>query len=110
MQAFNQYLQALNQYLQQLSVRVSQILPGASTASLEWLAIVILHSATLPSILAFMSGLSNDVLPIDLVLLLWTGLVIIFVKSAIERNTLNMITIGLGFAMQASLLALTFFR
>jgi hypothetical protein len=103
-------MQKFKQQLEQVSQRIVQALPGVSSAVLEWLAIVILHSATLPSMLAFMSGLSNDPLPIDMVLLLWTGLMVLFAKAAIERNTLNMATVGLGFAVQAGMLALTFFR
>jgi hypothetical protein len=81
---------------------------GEETAG--WLAIVILHSATLPSMLAFSQGLTDDVLPIDMVLLLWTGLMLLFIKAVIRRDTLNTITIGVGFAVQAGLLALTLFK
>jgi len=81
---------------------------GEETAG--WLAIVILHSATLPSMLAFSQGYSDTMLPIDMVLLLWTGLMMLFVKAALARDMLNMLTIGVGFAVQAGLLALTFFK
>lgn len=85
-------------------------LPRISEETIGWMAIVVLHSATLPTILAYSQGLSNAVLPIDMVLLLWAGLMLLFVKAAIRRDMLNMITIGTGFAVQASLLALTFFK
>jgi hypothetical protein len=49
-------------------------------------------------------------LPVDIVLLVWTALVLLFVKAAIQRDLLNLITIGLGFVVQAVLMALIFFK
>jgi hypothetical protein len=49
-------------------------------------------------------------LPVDIVLLVWTALVLLFVKAAIQRDLLNLITIGLGFFVQATLMALIFFK
>ena len=86
------------------------ILTQVSDEALAWLAVVILHSATLPSMLAYSQGLSNDPLPIDMVLLVWTGLMLLFVRAAIRRDMLNIITIGAGFALQAGILALTLFK
>jgi hypothetical protein len=86
------------------------ILTRISEETLGWLAVVILHSATLPSLLAYSQGLSNDPLPIDMVLLVWTGLMLLFVRAAVRRDMLNLITIGAGFAVQAGILALTLFK
>jgi hypothetical protein len=36
--------------------------------------------------------------------------VLLFVKAAIQRDLLNLITIGLGFVVQAVLMALIFFK
>jgi hypothetical protein len=57
-----------------------------------------------------MNGLTDVMLPIDIVLLVWTAVVLLFVKAAIQRDLLNMITIGLGFFVQAALMALIFFK
>jgi hypothetical protein len=86
------------------------MLVNASDVTLGWLAVVILHSATLPSLLAYSHGFSNDPLPIDMVLLVWTGLMLLFVRAAVRRDMLNLITIGAGFAVQAGILALTLFK
>ena len=104
MQKFN--IGPVTDMLQNLRRMMSQI----SDETLGWLAVVILHSATLPSMLAYSQGLSNDPLPIDMVLLLWTGLMLLFVRAAIRRDMLNIITIGAGFAVQAGILALTLFK
>ena len=78
--------------------------------TLGWLAAIVLHCATIPSLLAVMNGLTDVMLPVDIVLLVWTALVLLFVKAAIQRDLLNLITIGLGFFVQATLMALIFFK
>jgi len=75
-----------------------------------WLAVILLHSATIPALLAMMVGLSDRMLPIEMVLLLWTGLFMMFVQAVIQRNFLQIITISVGFMLQAMLMALIFFR
>ena len=111
MQKFN--IGLVTDMLQKLLARVQELvnqLPRISEETLGWLAVVILHSATLPSLLAYSHGFSNDPLPIDMVLLLWTGLMLLFVKAVIRKDMLNIITIGSGFAVQAGIMALTLFK
>jgi hypothetical protein len=104
MQKFN--VGPVTDMLQNLRTTLSQV----SDEALGWLAVVILHSATLPSMLAYSQGFTNDPLPIDMVLLLWTGLMLLFVRAVIRRDILNIVTIGAGFAVQAGILALTLFK
>ena len=104
MQKFN--IGPVTDMLQNLRGAVKNV----SDETLGWLAVVILHSATLPSMLAYSQGLSNDPLPIDMVLLVWTGLMLLFVRAAVRKDMLNIITIGAGFAVQAGILALTLFK
>jgi hypothetical protein len=104
MQKFN--IGPVTDMLQHLRGAVKNV----SEETLGWLAVVILHSATLPSLLAYSQGFSNDPLPIDMVLLVWTGLMLLFVKAVIRKDMLNVITIGVGFAVQAGILALTLFK
>ena len=47
--------------------------------------------------------------PLDVTLMIWLGLLIYFVKSAILKDMLMVVTIGIGFAIQAILLGLIFF-
>lgn len=81
-----------------------------SAETLEWLAILILHSATLPSFLAVMSGLTDNMPAVDLVLMVWLGLSLLFVKAAVKKDMFNIVTIGFGFMLQAAMLALIFFK
>ena len=90
--------------------RAQEIFSRVSTETVVWFAVVVMHAATIPSLLAVMNGLTDVMLPVDIVLLVWTALVLLFVKAAIQRDLLNMITIGLGFFVQAALMALIFFK
>jgi len=57
-----------------------------------------------------MSGLTDSLPPVDLVLLVWTGLVLMFIKAAVQKDMLNLVTIGIGFIVQAMMMALIFFK
>jgi hypothetical protein len=81
-----------------------------SADTLGWLAAIVLHCATLPSLLALMTGLSDNAPSIDIVLLLWTGLVLLFAKAIVLKDSLNIITIGVGFIAQAVMMALILFK
>lgn len=81
-----------------------------STETVGWLAIVLLHAATVPSLLAVMKGLTDVMLPVDMVVLVWSSLVLMFLRAAILKDMLNLITIGLGFFVQATMMALIFFK
>jgi hypothetical protein len=48
--------------------------------------------------------------PVDLVLFSWAGLFCFFLKAAIQKDFLNIVTIGFGFFVQAAMLALIVFK
>lgn len=96
--------------LEEFKVSIKDVVSKISTETLGWIAIIVLHSATIPSLLAVMSGLSDKLPPVDLVLMVWTGLVLLFIKAAVQKDILNLVTIGLGFVAQASMVALIFFK
>ena len=81
-----------------------------SAETFGWLAVIVLHAATIPSLLAVMSGLTDKMPAVDLVLLCWGGLTLLFVKAAVQKDMLNVVTIGFGFIIQAALTALIFFK
>ena len=81
-----------------------------SSETFGWVANLLFHAATIPSLLAIMSGLTDHNPPVDLVLLVWGGLGLLFVKAAIQKDMLNVVTIGLGFIAQAVMMALIFFK
>jgi hypothetical protein len=81
-----------------------------SARTLGWLAVILLHAATMPTLLAILTGLSDRMPSVDMVLLTWSGLVAMFAQACVQRNFLNIITIALGFIIQASLMVLIFFK
>ena len=81
-----------------------------SAETLGWLAAIVVHAATIPTLLALMTGLSDRVPSLDVVSFLWAGLVMLFLRAIVLKDTLNIITIGLGFIVQAGLMALILFR
>jgi len=96
--------------LEKFKTFVTEKFGQTSAETLGWLSIILLHAATVPSFLAIMSGLTDRAPSIDLVLLIWTALTLLFFKAAVQKDMLNLITIGLGFIVQASMLALIYFR
>jgi len=84
--------------------------PNISAETLGWLAVVVLHLATIPTMAAVLTGLTEKMPPVDLVLFTWVGLFLLFCKATIQRDLLNIVTIGLGFFVQASFLALIVFK
>ena len=89
---------------------LNQHLPKVSAETLGWLAVVIIHCATIPTLLALLTGLSDSVPNLDIVLFMWAGLVLLFFRAVVLRDLLNIITIGLGFIVQAVVMAMILFK
>jgi len=96
----------LNEFKIFIKEKVSHI----SSETFGWMAAIILHASTIPSMLAVMSGLTDRLPAVDLVLLVWAGLTLLFVKAAVQKDMLNVVTIGLGFIIQSVMLSLIFFK
>jgi hypothetical protein len=89
---------------------ITNSLATLSADTLGWLAAIVLHCATLPSFLALMTGLSDRTPGLDMIMLLWGGLVLLFLRAVVLRDMLNIITIGFGFILQAGFMALILFK
>lgn len=96
--------------LQKFKKFVGEKFTYISSETFGWLANVILHAATIPSLMAVMAGLTDRLPGVDLVLLVWAGLSLLFIKAAVQKDMLNVVTIGFGFIIQAVLMALIFFK
>jgi hypothetical protein len=81
-----------------------------SADTLEWMTIIVLHSATVPSLVALMSALSDRTPPVDVVLFIWGGLVLLFCRAILLKNSVNIVTNGFGFIVQAVAMALILFK
>ena len=100
----------LDSILKSTSVWLSAQLPKISAETLQWLAAVVLHCATIPTLLALMTGLSDRTPNLDMVLFTWAGLVLLFARAVVLRDSLNTVTIGVGFVVQAVLMAMILFK
>ncbi len=84
--------------------------PHISAETAGWIAVVLLHMATIPTMVAILTGLTEKMPPVDMVLFSWLGLFLFFIKATIQKDLLNIVTSGLGFFIQAALLALIVFK
>jgi hypothetical protein len=101
MEKFNEWKEDLIEYFEGFS--------KASADTFAWISVVVLLGATIPGFLAVMAKVTDKMPPLDITLMLWTGLLLYFIRSAILKDMLMVVTIGLGFAIQAILLGLIFF-
>lgn len=85
-------------------------LRNLSAETVGWMAVIVLHAATMPALLALMTGLSDRTPGLDMVAMLWGGLLLLFVRAIILKDMLNIVTIGLGFVVQAMALAMILFK
>jgi len=84
--------------------------PHMSAETMGWVAVILMHLATIPTLLAVLTGLTEKMPPVDLVLFAWAGLFCFFIKAAIQKDFLNIVTIGFGFFVQAGLMAMIIFK
>jgi len=81
-----------------------------SAHTLGWITIILLHFASIPTLLAVLMSQSDKLPPVDLMVFVWSALITLFFKSLIERNFLYVATICLGFAGQTLLMGLILFK
>ncbi len=89
---------------------VANHLSTVSADTLGWLAVILIHGATVPTLLALLTGLSDRTPSVDIVMLMWGGLMLLFGRAVVLKDSLNIITIGVGFMVQAALMALILFK
>lgn len=99
-------MQKFNEIFEKLKNSVAAI----SSTTLEWIANIVLHCTTLPSLIAVYMGLTDKLPGMDLVTLVWGALTLLFIRAIIIKDMLNAATIGAGFIVQSTLMALIFFK
>jgi hypothetical protein len=71
---------------------------------------VLIHGSTVPVTLSALAGQAVLLPPISMVLLIWSGLLLFFIRSAIQKDRLYMVSNGVGFFLQSVVLALLVFK
>ena len=104
------WLENISSFRSKIKYFFEHKLRPSTAESIGWLGIVLLHASLIPTFLAIMAGITDKMPPIDLVLFMWAALVLFFVRSAILKDTVNLLTIGAGFIVNAVFLALILFK
>lgn len=107
---FKKWYESLIKFAQSQYNDFANSIAKISSDTVEWVGIIALHGATVPTMLGLMMGVTDNTPPIDIVLILWGALAMFFIKAVIKKDILNIVTIGLGFIGQAVLMALIFFK
>lgn len=95
---------------QDILTKLQESLRTVSQTTLEWIAIVMIHCAFIPSTLAYMRGITDLMPSTEVVLFAWAGLAVYFFKSFIENNRMMVVTNATGFFIQAMLLAMVVYK
>lgn len=74
-----------------------------------WLAMVMLHSNTVPTTLGKVLGYSTTMPPLSMVLLTWAGLALYLWRAVYQKDMLYIVSNGIGFALNSLLLAIIVF-
>lgn len=102
----NHFVKFYKKSVEYFTTRLSKI----SADTLGWLANIALHAATIPSLLALMTGMTDKSPSLDVVLMLWFSLALLFFRAVLLKDLLNIVTISVGFMAQAVFLVLIFFK
>ena len=74
-----------------------------------YIGMVLIHGATLPPTLKVLFGNSTALPPIEMILLIWSGLFLFLVRSVANGDKLYTISNAIGFFFNSVLLALIVF-
>lgn len=78
--------------------------------TLNWLVIIVGHVVFLPSIIALLTGITDNTPSLDIFVLVQFLLVLSYIKSLLSKDLTGMSLHSLGWATQASLIALIIFK
>lgn len=75
-----------------------------------WIGLVLIHGATIPTTLGIVMGYSENMPPMNMVLMVWTGLFLFLIDAFKKRDMLYIISNAIGFFFNSILLALIVFK
>lgn len=70
-----------------------------------WAGMIFVQCATLPTTINYLAGYSTTLPPLSMVLLVWVGLALYFVRAFAQKDRLYMVSNGFGFFVNTILLA-----
>ena len=75
-----------------------------------WVGMVMIHAATLPTILGVIFGYTDKLPPLSMVLMVWGGLFLFLIRALGRNDKLYIISNAVGFFFNSILLALIVFK
>lgn len=75
-----------------------------------WAGMFLIHSATIPVTIKNIIGVNGALPPIEMVLMVWTGLFLFLIRSIMDNDKLYIISNSIGFFFNSVLLALIVFK
>ena len=70
-----------------------------------WVGLILIHGSTVPVTYLAIKGEPTVLPPLSMVVLIWSGLLLFFIRSAITKDKLYMLSNGIGFFLQSIMLA-----
>lgn len=96
-------------FLKRFNAMLQKIRNMAAPEIAGWLAMVMLHSNTVPTTIALILGYNATLPPLSMVLLTWAGLALYLWRAVYQKDILYMVSNGIGFMLNSVLLAILVF-
>ena len=74
------------------------------------IAIILIQSSTLPVTYDIWKGINTNIPPLNMVLLVWSGILFHMIRSIIQKDTIHLISNLCGLITQSLLLSLIVFK
>jgi hypothetical protein len=75
-----------------------------------WIGMVLIHGATIPTSLAVIMGWSDHLPPLDMILMVWVGLMLFFFRALARFDWLYLVSNAIGFTLNTIILVLILVR
>ena len=75
-----------------------------------WIGMVLIHGATIPTSLAVIMGWSDHLPPLDMIIMVWVGLMLFFIRALARFDWLYLVSNAIGFTLNTIILALILVR
>lgn len=75
-----------------------------------WIGMILIHGATLPVTIKNIIGVSTAMPPVEMVLMVWSGLFLFLIRAIANKDTLYIVSNAIGFFFNTVLLALIVFK
>ena len=71
-----------------------------------WIGMILIHGATVPTTMSVILGYSSELPPLNMVLLVWSGLFLFLLRAVVAKDTLYIVSNAICFFFNTILLTL----